>query len=83
MIQARIDAHRELLKLKTRDELIESALYYYVESNSRAEELEFLRNTQQEFMLQFQQMKDELAGVKAENKYLLEQNRHLTGVRGI
>ena len=83
MIQARIDAHRELLKLKTRDELIESALYYYVESNSRAEELEFLKNTQQEFMLQFQQMKDELAGVKAENKYLLEQNRHLTGVREI
>ena len=44
MLQARIDAHRELLQRKTRDELIEIALYYYVESNERAEKLDFLQH---------------------------------------
>lgn len=72
MLKARIEAYREILKFKSRDELIESALCYYVESSELKEELDTLKEVQNEMILQFQQMKDELSGAKAEVKALRE-----------
>jgi hypothetical protein len=81
MLKARIEAYREILKFKSRDELIESALCYYVESSELKEELDTLKEVQNEMILQFQQMKDELSGAKAEVKALREINLHLTDIR--
>ncbi len=81
MLKARIEAYREVLKIKTRDELINSALCYYVESNELKEELDLLKETRQEMIIQFQQMKDELSGAKAEVKALREMNLHLSDIR--
>ena len=83
MLQARIDAYHEILKNQTRDQLIDSALYYYVESAQVSEELSHLKETQQEMILQYSQMRDELSGARKEISALREQNRHLTGVRDI
>ena len=83
MLQARIDAYREILSRKSRDEILESAVYFYAENGRLSEELDFLKSTQQEMMLQFQQMRDELSGTRAELKTLRDLNRHLTGVRDI
>lgn len=54
MLQAQINAHLEILKKMSRDQLIESALYYYVERGKRQEKIDYYESTQPEFILQFQ-----------------------------
>lgn len=83
MIQARIDAFYNILKGKPRDEIIDYAVHYFTENGKLSEELEQLRSTWDEMIVQFQQMKDELAGARSEIKTLRNLNRHLTGVRDI
>ncbi len=83
MIQARIDAFYSILKGKPRDEIISCAVHYFAESGRLSEELEQLHNTWDEMIIQFQQMKDELAGARSEIKTLREFNCHLTGIREI
>lgn len=80
---ARLEAYRNILNAKSREELIDAALYYYRESSERAEELSLLRSTWQEMIIQFQQMKDELGAARTEVNALRELNRHLTGIREI
>ena len=83
MIQARIDAFQSNLEHKTRDEIIDYAVYYFAESGRLSEELDQLKGTWDEMIVQFQQMKDELAGARSEIRTLRELNCHLTGVREI
>lgn len=83
MLQARIDAFHDIIKNKPRDEVVNYAVYYFAEHGKVSEELDQLKSTWNEMIVQFQQMKDELAGARSEIQVLRELNCHLTGVRDI
>ncbi|MBP5281898.1 MAG: IS66 family transposase [Lachnospiraceae bacterium] len=83
MQKARLDAYKRILQCMPREEIITTALYYYEENDRLSTENRTLQDTWQEMIIQFQQMKGELAAAKSELGVLREQNRHLTGVRVI
>ena len=66
MQKARLDAYKRILQCMPREEIITTALYYYEENDRLSTENRNLQDTWQEMIIQFQQMKGELAAAKSE-----------------
>ncbi len=81
MISAKKDAFLKNLKSKSKDEVIAETALLFDRCEEAINHLKELQNANTEIALQFAQMRDELAGVKEENKILREQNLHLAGIQ--
>lgn len=82
-MNAAIEAFRQKLTEKSKDEIIEEAVEVYRQLIVTGNKLTEMQNTDHEMILQFQQMQQELAGAKKENATLLKQNRHLTELNAL
>lgn len=83
MMRATSEAFRQSLSKKGNEELIQIAVSLFIEKEDTFLKLTEFQNASNEMATQFQQMKDELQGVRSECKALREQNQHLTGIKTI
>jgi transposase len=76
-------AFSQSLTDKSKEEIITIALSLYEENEKQRIQLTYFQAHSSEMAIQFQQMKDELCGAKAECETLRKLNMHLTGVNSL
>ena len=83
MMTATMEAFRRSLEGKDRAEITEIAVSLFCAKKELEIRLKETENASNAMVLEYQQMKDELAGARSEIRTLRELNCHLTGVREI
>lgn len=78
---AKCEEFRQSLLKKNNEEMIQTAVVLFGEKEDALMKLTEFQNASREMAIQFQQMKDELLGLRSECKALREQNQHLTGIK--
>lgn len=80
---AKSEAFRQNLSKKSSEEIIQIAVILFNEREDAFIQLTEFQNASSEMAIQFQQMRDELQGARAEISALREQNQHLVGIKTI
>lgn len=83
MMTAKSEDFRQSLAKKSNEEIIQIATVLFCEKEDALIKLTEFQNASSEMAIQFQQMKEELLGVRSECKALREQNQHLAGIKTI
>ena len=83
MMAAMIEAFRHSLEGKDGAEITEIAVSLFCAKSELEIRLREFENASSEMAIQYQQMKDELNGVRKEIETLRKQNMHLTGIQTI
>lgn len=83
MMTAKSEDFRQSLSKKSNEEIIQIATVLFSEKEEALIKLTEFQNASSEMAIPFQQMKEELQGVRAECKSLREQNQHLAGIKAI
>ena len=83
MMAATMEAFRQSLQGKDGAEITEIAVGLFRAKKELEIQLQEFRNASSAMALEYQQMKDEVKGLRKENENLRKQNIHLTGVQTI
>ena len=81
MLQAKVDAFRNLCQGKSAEEILEIAVTLFVEKGDLQVKLTEFQHASTQMTVQFQQVKDENDKLRTENEELKKQNQHLTRVK--
>ena len=83
MMAATMEAFRRTLQGKDGAEITEIAVGLFAAKEELEIQLKEFRNASSAMALEYQQMKDEVRGLRKENENLRKQNMHLTGIQTI
>jgi len=83
MMAATMEAFRQFLQGKDGAEITEIAVSLFRAKKELEIQLQEFRNASSAMALEYQQMKDEVRGLRKENENLRKQNMHLTGIQTI
>lgn len=83
MMAATMEAFRRSLQGKDGAEITEIAVSLFAAKKELEIQLQEFRNASSAMALEYQQMKDEVRGLRKENEDLRKQNMHLTGIQVI
>ena len=83
MMAATMEAFRQSLQGKDGAEITEIAVSLFRAKKELEIQLQEFRNASSAMALEYQQMKDEVKGLRKENENLRKQNMHLTGIQTI
>ena len=83
MMAATMEAFRQSLQGKDGAEITEIAVSLFRAKKELEIQLQEFRNASSAMALEYQQMKDEVRGLRKENENLRKQNMHLTGIQAI
>ena len=83
MMAATMEAFRQSLQGKDGAEITEIAVSLFRAKKELEIQLQEFRNASSAMALEYQQMKDEVRGLRKENENLRKQNMHLTGIQTI
>ena len=83
MMAATMEAFRQSLQGKDGAEITEIAVGLFRAKKELEIQLQEFRNASSAMALEYQQMKDEVKGLRKENENLRKQNMHLTGIQTI
>ena len=83
MMAATMEAFRRSLQRKDGAEITEIAVGLFAAKEALEIQLKEFRNASSAMALEYQQMKDEVRGLRKENENLRKQNMHLTGIQTI
>lgn len=83
MMAATMEAFRQSLQGKDGAEITEIAVSLFRTKKELEIQLQEFRNASSAMALEYQQMKDEVKGLRKENENLRKQNMHLTGIQTI
>ena len=83
MMTATMEAFRRSLQGKDGAEIAEIAVSLFRAKNELEIRLKEYQNASSAMALEYQQMKDEVRGLRKENENLRKQNMHLTGIQAI
>jgi len=83
MMAATMEAFRQSLQGKDGAEITEIAVSLFRAKKELEIQLQEFRNASSAMALEYQQMKDEVKGLRKENENLRRQNMHLTGIQTI
>lgn len=83
MLQAKIDAFRNLYQGKSAEEILEIAVTLFTEKGDLQVKLTEFQRASTQMTVQFQQVKEENDKLRTENEELKRQNQHLTRVKDI
>ena len=83
MMAATMEAFRRSLQGKDGAEITEIAVGLFAAKDALEIQLKEYQNASRAMALEYQQMKDEVRGLRKENENLRKQNMHLTGIQTI